>query len=247
MYNKNIESLPKINLENIPESPKIKKGVDFLFEQNPELIQIGTKEQYSEYLDAIFPESKTRGIVYHGSNNEFDNFEKRNREDKFDSGTIGNGIYFGESITAFDSNSKYTKISMLNTKNPLINVDEIILHIGKREEKDGRYTGNHIIYDEFNLKRRFLTNNEEYFNIISSFIKNISLEGKTISDFEISELYSEYLIKLGYDGIVSNGTSAFSGGKEFVVFEPEQIHMLGSKQDMEDFKKFVENWKNQHV
>jgi len=33
-----------------PES-KIKEGVDFVFEQNPELKKIGTEEQYSEYLN----------------------------------------------------------------------------------------------------------------------------------------------------------------------------------------------------
>ena len=49
-----------------PEN-NIKEGVDFIFEQNLELVKIGTKEQYSEYLDSIFPESKVRDIVYHGS------------------------------------------------------------------------------------------------------------------------------------------------------------------------------------
>jgi hypothetical protein len=33
------------------------------------------------------------------------------------------------------------------------------------------------------------------------------------------------------DGIISDG--------EYVVFEPEQIHILGNKQDIEGFKEFV--------
>ena len=61
--------------ENKVEKPQIKEGVDFIFEQNPELIQIGTKEQYSEYLDTIFPDSKVKDIVYHASHNKFSEFK----------------------------------------------------------------------------------------------------------------------------------------------------------------------------
>ncbi|MEI7451692.1 MAG: hypothetical protein WCK37_00645 [Candidatus Falkowbacteria bacterium] len=235
----------KENNKNSAESLDISKqqrDVYEVFKASPELSKIGTKEQYAKYLETIFPESVIKNIVYHGTNNKFEKFEKRRREDKFDAGTIGNGIYFAESKdVSFGSNLENTKASILNVKNPLVGVDEIILHIGKREEKGGRYTGNHIIYNEFNLKRRFLTDNKEYYDIVTNFIKDNGLEGRTISDFEISELYSEYLVKLGYDGIVSNGTSAFSGGREFVVFEPEQIHILGSNDDIENFKKFVES------
>jgi hypothetical protein len=53
-----------------------KKQVDFVFQQNPELGKIGTKEDYLEYLKTIFPESKVREIVYHGSKkNKLDNFD----------------------------------------------------------------------------------------------------------------------------------------------------------------------------
>ena len=46
---------------------KIKKGVNFVFEQNPKLAKIGTELQYSKYLETVFPESKIKDIVYHGS------------------------------------------------------------------------------------------------------------------------------------------------------------------------------------
>lgn len=39
---------------------------------------------------------------------------------------------------------------------------------------------------------------------------------------------------LGYDGIVD-----LEGLNEYIVFEPEQIHILGNKQDIEGFKQFV--------
>lgn len=56
----------KKNMQEIKqEIPKIKEGVDFVFEQNPELASIGTQEQYSQYLDTIFPESLLKDIFYH--------------------------------------------------------------------------------------------------------------------------------------------------------------------------------------
>ena len=45
----------------------VKPGVEELFESNPELSKIGTQEQYSQYLDTIFPDSKVKDIVYHGT------------------------------------------------------------------------------------------------------------------------------------------------------------------------------------
>jgi len=52
--------------------------IDDLFEQNPELKSIGTKEQYSNYLKTIFPNSKIKEIVFHGTMEQMipkDNFK----------------------------------------------------------------------------------------------------------------------------------------------------------------------------
>jgi hypothetical protein len=45
----------------------LKSGVSEAFESNPELANIGTQEQYSQYLDTIFPNSKLKDIFYHWS------------------------------------------------------------------------------------------------------------------------------------------------------------------------------------
>ena len=63
-------------IENKDERIKIKKGVDFVFEQNPELSQIGTKEEYSQYLETIFPESNIKEIVYHETSGDWFKNEK---------------------------------------------------------------------------------------------------------------------------------------------------------------------------
>lgn len=48
------------------EINNIKPGVAELFKSNTELANIGTPQQYSQYLDTIFPHSKIKDIVYHG-------------------------------------------------------------------------------------------------------------------------------------------------------------------------------------
>jgi len=53
-----------------------KEDINYVFEQNPELFKIGTKTQYYKYLKTIFPESKVKDIVYHGTNKQFKNFNK---------------------------------------------------------------------------------------------------------------------------------------------------------------------------
>lgn len=45
----------------------IKEGVAELFKANPELAKIGTQEEYSQYLDGVFPNSKVKNILYHGT------------------------------------------------------------------------------------------------------------------------------------------------------------------------------------
>jgi len=52
-----------------------KEGIDFVYSQNPELETIGSKEQYSEYLKTIFPDSKVKDIVYHGTDKQFERFD----------------------------------------------------------------------------------------------------------------------------------------------------------------------------
>jgi len=49
------------------ETSSIKEGVKELFNSKPELATAGTPEQYSQYLDTIFPDRLVREIVYHGT------------------------------------------------------------------------------------------------------------------------------------------------------------------------------------
>jgi len=172
----------------------IKNGVDNLFEENKELAKIGSKQQYSAYLDTIFPDSKVKDIGYHGTDTQFE---------KFDKSLIGK-----ESLKTGD------------------------LGIFFSDDKE-------VIEQSFLPKR-----------IISS-ILNIKTPNKLDWQTYMENILDspEKINKKGYDGIIGEKTeeslfnqrdkSSEFAGNSFIVFEPEQIHILGSKQDIEGFKEFV--------
>jgi len=86
-----------------------KRDIDFVFEQNPELKSIGTKEQYQEYLKTIFPGRKVSNIVYHQTPKKFEKFDTNKSRT--------GGIYF----SPFNLRNRYfVKAALLNIKNPFI-------------------------------------------------------------------------------------------------------------------------------
>lgn len=113
-----MEGSPKITQENIIEKSKIREGVDFVFEQNPELSQIGNKEQYSEYLNTIFPDSKVKDIVYHGTQaKKFDAFnENIISTNSGNYGYFGKGFYFSQGKRLCYGDTIIA--ALINIKNP---------------------------------------------------------------------------------------------------------------------------------
>jgi len=120
-------------------------------------------QQYSAYLDTIFPNSKVKDIVYHGTALKFDKFNKSNLPDS--------GIYFDK--------NKATAYGYGNVLIPAI------------LNSSGYYYGG-------NLNR--------------------------VNSKQIRE----------------NGETGLTNGSGNIVFEPEQIHILGNQQDIQGFKNYVE-------
>ncbi|OGI65921.1 hypothetical protein A2914_01345 [Candidatus Nomurabacteria bacterium RIFCSPLOWO2_01_FULL_41_21] len=170
-----------------PLENKVKEGVDFVFEQNPELAQIGTKEQYSEYLDTIFPESKIKDIVYHASPNKFPEFKNPNS-----SGL--SHIWFSEKALKYEFGENVYSV-LLNIENPL-------------SEWDHNY-------------REEINNYESPTN--PDWVNNYHTTGE--------------LPQFKYDGTIRS--SRVDDGKSITARNPKQIHILGSEQDIEGFKTFV--------
>ena len=142
-----------------------------LFQITPQQKQ-QAQQLYSQYLDTIFPDSKVKDIVYHG--------------------TKGYNKITGEELPKFEK------------------FDKSFIGKGQGLRSDdmakGFYFGSYKIADRVGTR-------------IIPAILNVQEENNTT---------------------VRRATEDFdTKGDVFVVFEPEQIHILGGKQDAEGFKRFV--------
>ncbi len=192
--------------ENVKE---VKEGVEDLFESNPELASIGTPEQYSAYLDTIFPDSQVKDIVYHGSKYKFEKFDKS----KLGSNTNPNKEFpqFNDSYLGFHftSNPEYYRSRFEFGSKYEKNLNEYIAILNIQKPKDiadkDEFSQNNIQF----IKPEDVKNND---SIIYDYLDTV--------DFSSGKKVNKYT-------------------NNYVVFEPEQIHILGNKQDIEGFKKFV--------
>jgi hypothetical protein len=176
-----------------------KDGVNFVFKQNPELKNIGTKEQYEEYLKTIFPGRKVQNMVYHQTPKKFDEFN-------IDKSRTG-GIYFSPFNNRGLIFKDNTKVALLNIKNPFI--------ITKKQNK------------QF----------EQYLPDLSKLSKKVDLK-----EYDGVIGFSNVFYDKGQlDSDFFNINASWKNNIEFVAFKPEQIYLLGSKKDIEDFKNFVQN------
>jgi hypothetical protein len=164
---------------------EVKEGVQEIFESNPELANIGTPEQYSQYLDTIFPDSKVKDILYHGtaSPNTIEKLQPQNDR-----------IYFSDNLTA------------------------------------ARYAS----WDQDN-RVQFEPGSQTKLQVIPAII-NLTNPVK-LSDVNFKETETN---KEG-DGIIGTNIEDPLGGREnqIVVRNADQVYELGTKQDLEGFKKFI--------
>lgn len=72
----------------------LKDGVDSVFDQTPKLADVGSYEEYSQYLDTIFPERTLRQIVYHSTVRPFQKYDQNKTTQM--SKDMGRGIYFSD-------------------------------------------------------------------------------------------------------------------------------------------------------
>jgi hypothetical protein len=174
-------------LRNFNENLNIKDGVDSLFSKFPELSDIGTKEQYSQYLETIFPNSKVKDIIYHSSPSKFTKF-------KDPSSTGLSHIWFSEK--------------------PL----------------DNQF-GSNVYFVVVNLQNPLIQSNQDYDKELRSF------ESPSNPDWINNYHKTGELPKFKHDGTIRS--SSVDKGKSITVRNPDQIHILGSKEDIDGFTQFV--------
>lgn len=213
------EAISKLPINKVINTDKYLSDL-FITSQQKQQAQ----QQYSQYIDTIFPDSKVKNIVYHGSKKakEIKNSRFLTKKDinylKQDTQT-DNGIYFSANeIEAATYANISTQEEYQNNKDKVL---KVLLNINSPKEFSPYYTDIDALEDAIDKK---LTKEEKKEYIDSG--EGIEFAGA------INDKYLNKLKKEGYDAVIESG-------REFVVFEPEQIHILGSKQDIEGFKKFV--------
>lgn len=201
-YNKELDVKDSFGFKK--SNVKISKELQLTPQQKQQAQQL-----YSQYLDTVFPDSKVKEIVYHGTDAEFEKFDTAK-------GKWSNAIFF--SFKKRDYKRKKEIPVIVNVFNKF-NIDTYI------DKKYGVNTVKTIIEERYTGEDSNPNATEEYYNLYAERNPDTDYE-----QFIKSETIKEYQ-KYGFDYLTPQGYLA--------VFEPEQIHILGSKQDIEGFKKFV--------
>jgi len=191
---------------------EVKEGVDFIFEEDPELSNIGSQQQYSAYLETIFPNSKVEDIVYHGSPSKFDLFKRITSQEQVEKQLGGN--YYGEGFYFMNDTSVAKKFGK--------NIYSVVLDLKNPLTAEETKSLAEIWWEEYTSKGG------------SSNPDNLSL----------SQWMHKKIVDEDFDGMIElNKEEDFRVGEkrilEYMVPSEEQIHILGSKQDIKRFKKFI--------
>lgn len=193
--------ISKLSFAPLQETGTVKEGVEEVFNENPELANIGTQKQYSQYLDTIFLDSKVKDIKQHTTEAEFESFTKEG------SGRLGKGFYFSDFGNNYiEGENVKKKLVLLNIKNPL------------------DIQGGQFMKDVYKLLDDRNQSSDD-------------IDAKIQAQKDINNQYKQKA-----DALVGDKNGVLNS--EIKVFESEQIHILGSKQDIEGFKSFVQGKKD---
>lgn len=240
-----------------------KEAVDFIFDQNPKLAEAGTKEEYVHFLETVFPDSLLQNPVYHETNSDWFKTKKFSKEKigQTDTGYYGKGFYFSTQPGISGGYGHNEFLSLLDVKNPKYHVDthtvgkQILSGLTKQESKSisVSWLEEQIKYYEKELKDLKNGIIRKYNDIPKDVDFETYWENKRLERIgNFSNLVQEYQGQLkNIDTIIDEYYShdAFltsdnlSNYEEILIRKEDQIHILGSNDDVEQFRKFVENRK----
>jgi len=188
-------------------TPVVKEGVQEIFDSSPELTNIGTPQQYSQYIDSIFPDSQVKDIVYHANPS-------------------------GEKILPNTRKEKF-----------ITNISAYLGGFFAKNEKDARdygedYEGNFYKANSYLINIPKISTRID-FESHNNLIDDLTIEGETPKSVESYARDLRKKFEGSGNGIIVE--DYYGNDSEYIVFEPEQIHILGGKQDVEGFKNFVNN------
>lgn len=222
----------------IPKSTSDIKEIKDIFQSNDKLKTIGTSNEYSKYLDTIFPNSKVDDIVFHGSKNkDIEQFDKKFLGTGEGYLGFGEGFYFGTNKELI--NNDYSKEG--KTYSVLLDINKNLGWLSKAN--DNLITKLQSKYPDLDISNTD-TNGTIYEKLTQS-LYNYKYDDDEFSTnkfgFKPASKTNEVFKSLGYDSITNENSLDNKG--QLIVFEPDQVHILGSKEDVQKFK----NWKDQNI
>lgn len=210
-----------------------------VFDPNKTLKQQKQQAQqlYSQYLDTIFPNSKVKDIVYRGKTDSQTNIKSKELGIFFTDDKNAANIYavkykgdeFDDSIIQGIVNKFGLNPTIEQIKSEIAFFEKMGA-TKEQIEKDAKEFQNYILNNKGKSEQAILN------------IKNP--KNLTVKDW-FDNYDNSSTLKENSDGILlkggkqSNNRIYDAGENQIVVFEPEQIHILGSKQDIEGFKNYV--------
>ena len=197
---------------------EIKTGVTDIFVNNKELQEIGTEQQYSQYLNSVFPNSKLKDVVYKGIADTRQNEGAAN---------LGKGSYWAlgkDKAEGYAGQEGTVVAAVVNLEDPLI------VNITKNDQRGYTYPGD--------VTTREATINAENPSGRDSMINYEYLDKE---DYQPYNKYTgAYTGALNADGTpVQNQFKQQPYATELAVQSSEQVHELGSEADIAGFKEFV--------
>lgn len=217
-----------------------------IFRLSQKLPEMGTEEQYSEYLQTIFPESEVRSIVWHGSPNErFDAFDEQ-RIGQLDAGYYGRGFSFTENVRFANQYRTRYRGQLPTDRIEQGSIYPCIINLKKPFRWNDKYqyfmpswnADPTKIVEQFSpeTKAELLKRYNQKFGTAKTALNRDEFEYADELG-GLAEIGTDLLKEKGFDGSIA--TNPLSGLPEFLVFSALQIHILGSESDIEKFQQFI--------
>ena len=214
-----------------------------VFDHNPELGQIGTREQYEAFLATVFPDSTFREIVYHGTA-----APEKIQQFTVERSNFARAIFFTEDYNfahsfAYEEGIRDGQVQeqMLNIQNPFDfsnpeHIDEL-RPIIEQLVIEGYKSENTGITFRNNLPTITIGEQEIQNPTVQDFVDHYMWRLKHGSWRIIETDRIVDFISQKHDAIMINER----GVKNIAVFSPNQIKVLGSQKDQQEFSAFVNN------
>jgi hypothetical protein len=201
------------------------QGVKNVFKTNPKLAEIADSKQYEQYVASVFPDTQVKGVLYHGSTKQFSDF-KPGMKYKNETGfhfTPDEGLAkeFGENVYPV----------VLDIKNLKEVPDLTVWSDANFREKLGM------------SRRKFLQQYDgvKYVNLHEFSPSNTKIFSGVLTRElweQANEIAPGYLMEESIGRHFNGLPIPLRKEYSYAVFNPEQIHVLGSDKDIEKFREW---------